>query len=87
MRERIEDLGRIAAMLDRVLKEFELFKECNRPRRCKDYGEWWESLSPDHQDEALHTLVYGIQSVEEELYDILSIAEGTDILNTPEDGQ
>lgn len=80
MRHRLEDLGRIAAMLHNVLNH-DLFNEDNRPRRPKDVWEWFKSKAEDQQDDILRQWAYGLEDLSEQLYEMLSIAEGTDTLN------
>lgn len=80
MRSRLEDLGRLAVLIENLL-DHDLFKEEYHPRRPKDYDEWFASKTEDQRDEILRSWVYGIQSVSEKLYDMLSIANGTDPLN------
>lgn len=80
MRQRIEDLGRLSVLI-RNLLDHELFEESCHPHRSKDYWEWWSQLSEDRKDDILRIWVYGIDSVEEKLFELLSIAEGTDPLN------
>ena len=78
MRERIEDLGRISVLIDKLL-DHELFNliVC----RDKDFIDSFEALEEDKRDDLLHNLAYGISSVRDELYEILCIAKGTDPLN------
>lgn len=82
MRQRLEDLGRLAVLL-RHLLDHELFADEGRlrPRRPKDYGEWFEPKTEDQKDDILRAWAYGIEDMSEKLYDMLSIAEGTDSLN------
>lgn len=79
-RHRIEDLGRLAVLIRNLLGH-SLFDEGSLPRRSKDYWEWFEHLSEDKKEDILHAWVYGIRDINEKLYDMLSIAEGTDSLN------
>jgi len=83
MRERIEDLGRITAMLEKVL-DMDVFEEHTRPRRPKDTWEWMESFKDQEQlGENLMTLFYGIEELSSALYEIREIATGQDFLNEP----
>lgn len=84
MRQRVEDLGRLAVLLKNLL-DLDIFLEGNRPRRPKDYDEWWEHLSDIQKDCTLSRFVYGIEELEGKIYDLLEIAHGTDILNQPEE--
>jgi hypothetical protein len=80
MRQRVEDLGRLAVLL-RNLLDHQLFDENLLPRRPKDYLDWFNELSDDRKDEVLRSWVYGIDNLKDKLYEMLSIAEGTDLLN------
>ena len=83
MRSRVEDLGRIAVLIDNVI-EHELFdKELVRP---KDFVDWFAERNQDERDDILHEYVYGRQSVLELLYNIREIARGEDVLNENVDG-
>jgi len=83
MRQRVEDLGRLAVLIQNLL-DHQLFDEGSLPRRPKDYWEWFTSLSEDKQVDVLHSWAYGIDNLKEKLYEMLSIAEGTDVLNEQE---
>lgn len=80
MRERVEDLGRVSVMVDQVLSldVWELYHG-----RKKDFEEFFESLDEERRSDLLHKLIYGLDDVKEKLYEISSIAEGTDRLNEP----
>jgi hypothetical protein len=78
MRQRVEDLGRIAAMLKHIL-DSELFED--RPFRNKEFLDWLAEQSEEKRDDYLHALPYKIEHLQEKLYEILEIAEGTDPLN------
>lgn len=80
MRQRVEDLGRLAVML-RNLLDHKLFDRDSLPCRSKDYWEWFSQLSEDRKSEVLYSWVYGIESISESLCEMLDIAEGTDPLN------
>ncbi len=80
MRNRLEDLGRLAVLIDNLL-DHDLFNKEYLPWRPKDYDEWFASKTEDQQDDILRHWVYGIESFKEKLYDMLSIANGTDPLN------
>lgn len=82
MRHRLEDLGRLAVLLQGLL-DHELFTDEGdlRPRRPKDYDEWFASKSEDQKDDILRAWAYGLEAISHRLYDMLSIAEGTDLLN------
>lgn len=80
MRQRVEDLGRLAVLI-RDLLNHSLFDDNSLPRRPKDYPECFFQLSEDQKHEVLRSWAYGIQDLNEKLHDMLSIAEGTDPLN------
>ena len=80
MRHRLEDLGRVAAYLDKLLNH-KVFDEHMLPRRPKDFWEWFASLSDDRKEDVLRNWAYGLSDLKDEICDILSIAEGTDRLN------
>lgn len=78
MRQRVEDLGRISILIDHILQKdvFEIVTGRN-----KDFPEHFFSKDKDKQYEILHNFVYGVSDIKDQLYQILSIAEGTDDLN------
>lgn len=49
--------------------------------RRKDFEDYFWSLDRENQDKLLHSLIYGMSDVSDKLYEISSIAEGTDRLN------
>ena len=81
MRHRIEDLGRIAVMLENVL-DLDIYRNmrCSHIRN-KDFPEHWEALTQEKKDELAWELFSGINRVKEELAEILSVAWGTDTYN------
>ncbi len=79
MRERIEDIGRLCVMIDKLL-EHELFNIITC--RDKDFVDVFEEMQQEQRDDLLHSIAYGISSVRDELYEMLSIAKGTDPLNS-----
>ena len=79
VRERVEDLGRIAVMVD-VILEHEVF-ESPYTGRNKDFPEWFETRTPDERHEILTRWVYGIDAISERLCEIREIARGEDVLN------
>lgn len=80
MRERLEDLGRIAVKIENLL-EVDLFDEDIRPIRPKDVFSWFSSLDEEGKDKALRRWAYGVEDVSNALYEILAIANGeTDAL-------
>jgi hypothetical protein len=81
MRERIEDLGRLSVLIKDILK-LEVFED--KPYRNKDFTYWLGKLTEDQRESVLHSIPYQIQEVEDLLYGLLEIAEGTDPLNDRE---
>ena len=79
MRQRVEDLGRIAAILESLMDQHELFHliQC----REKDFVDHFEEMSEDKKEDLLHSLAYGISHLKNILYDVLIIAQGRDELN------
>ena len=78
MRERVEDLGRIAVMVDQILSldVWDIYHG-----RKKDFGVFFRELDEEKQSDLLHNLIHGLDGVKEKLYEVSSIAEGTDRLN------
>ena len=81
MRNRLEDLGRLAVMLDN-LRNHELFDD--RPCRNKDFIGWLDEKSEENREEYLYKLPYNIDDVQEKIYECLNIAEARDSLNSEE---
>tara|TARA_R110000868_G_scaffold388706_1_gene657752 strand:+ start:1032 stop:1283 length:252 start_codon:yes stop_codon:yes gene_type:complete len=79
MRQRIEDLGRIAAILSKELCDHSLFSLYIG--RNKDFTEYFELLSEEKKDDLLHSMIYGISDLRDQLYELLEIANGEDRLN------
>ena len=80
MRQRIEDLGRLAVLLKDILDKNGLFEMIdNSPKR---WLEKFEVLPIHHQEDILHEIAYAIESLEGRLYECLAIAEATDTLNS-----
>ena len=81
MRQRIEDLGRLAVLLDKALNlpVWELFHGRN-----KDFVEYFEGLEPEKKWDLLHDFIYGLDHLKDELNECLSIANGWDMLNEKE---
>lgn len=80
MRHRLEDIGRIHEKIDRLL-EHEVFDGINTQYRLKDSWEWFNSLSIDLQEDQVTRRTYGLEELERELYEILEICKGQDVLN------
>jgi len=85
MRERVEDLGRIFAMLDAILESgmFEKWDEMNC--RCKDFCDRFDEMPEDKKYDFVHSYGYDIEALREDLYKIREIAMGEDRINTPEE--
>jgi hypothetical protein len=73
MRERVEDLGKIAVMASHALKHgvFELYHGRN-----KDFTDYFDELEQDARDELLHNLIYGLDAIQGILLEIKLIADG-----------
>lgn len=82
MRQRIEDLGRLAVMLRNVLEQ-DLFSDNFhiKPLRPKDATEWFLAKTEEEKLEIISNWAYSIEAIEHKIYDMLDIAEGTDLLN------
>lgn len=80
MRERVEDLGRIAVMID-VLLDAELWEFYGG--RNKDFEDYFEQQTDEKKSDLLHKMIYGLSYVKDKLYDISAIADGRDSLNEP----
>lgn len=80
MRERVEDLGRIAVMIEVLLDDDHLDDQGIRP---KDFVDHFRGLSEEDQDNALRCWAYSLQGIRHGLSDIREIALGQDTLNDP----
>lgn len=78
-RERIEDLGRLAVMIHNLIEKID---EVDKPRRPKDCHEWYESKTQDQKDDVINSYCYLLENLQQHLYKLLAIAEGTDDLNS-----
>lgn len=78
MRKRIEDLGRIAALMDAVLdlEIWDLYVGRN-----KDFVDHMDSLESDRRGDMMHKFIYGLSELRDELVKISEIADGRDSLN------
>jgi hypothetical protein len=79
MRQRIEDLGRIAAILSKDICDHSLFSLYTG--RNKDFIEYFELLPEEKKDDLLHSMIYSISDLRDQLYELLEIANGEDRLN------
>ena len=72
MRERIEDLGRIAVLLDQVFNSevWEIFKY----KRPKDAWQIFQELPEEKKEELISSLAYGMRDMESDLSNIYQIA-------------
>lgn len=82
MRNRLEDLGKISVMLS-YLAQDEFFDRHSEVR-SKDFAEWFFSQDSEEQENILRKYAYGRENIHHKIYDILSIADGTDPLNSPD---
>ena len=76
MRHRIEDLGRLAILLDSICEDH-FFDE---PVRPKDYVEWFDKRTPEVKADILWQLAHGRQRIKEALAECVLIARGQDDL-------
>ena len=81
MRERVEDLGRIMAMLEKVMDDELWDATSGRP---KHFMEWFFSQSRSTQEDLLASMAYGIERNKEEIWKCIEIARGHDYLNDQE---
>lgn len=79
MRQRIEDLGRLAVLL-RNLDDCALF-EIPRPGRPKDTYEYLEKFTDEQKEELIEKFFYAISDLEDKIAEMICIAEGHDYLN------
>jgi len=73
MRDRLEDLGYIYAVLQDLLDHDIWDTPWHRP---KDAAEVWSILSPDQQQDKIHDLAYNLQYIHEKLSALYLIAKG-----------
>ena len=78
MKQRIEDLGRLGAMLDQLL-EMNIFDFYHG--RNKDFAEQFYEWSPEKQEDILHNLIYGLSDLSDKLHVCREIAYGLDDIN------
>lgn len=80
MRERIEDLGRISVMVSNLC-ETEIFELLgNRAKYACDM--FFDERTDEQREEIIHKMAYGLEELHSKLYECLSIANGTDDLNS-----
>jgi len=82
MRERVEDLGRLAEKLEQIINEdvFELIYTAGASR-TKDFEECCRYLDDERQLEMLNDFAYGLDNIKELLVECRDIALGQDQLN------
>lgn len=81
MRNRVEDIGRILILLEKVM-DHSLF--CESRMLPVDFSEWFYQQSREVQVKLLDGLAFGVDEVENQMMDILKIAKGEDYLNGSE---
>ena len=78
-RSRLEDLGRLSERINYML-DMEGFSLLERTKP-KWYIDKFFSLPIEDQHDHLHALLYGLESLREQLYEALLICNGQDALN------
>lgn len=78
MRKRIEDLGRIAVLVEKLFDADVWYVYTGRN---KDFVDYFNELDDEKKDDILHKLIYGLDDLKSSISDISLIAEGTDRLN------
>lgn len=78
MRERVEDLGRIATLID-VMLDLGVWDVYSG--RSKDFLDHFERLNSEKRGDLLSSLIYGLNDLKDKLHEISAIAEGKDDLN------
>jgi len=76
MRQRVEDLGKIAVLLDAILEQEIWENRCAIACRNKDFVEVFKTLDEETQDEFLHSIVYQLEELREKIYECREIAYG-----------
>lgn len=61
--ERIEDLGRIAEMLDMVSEDVVFLWNCGN--RSKDSEDWFMELTDEQKRDKIHDIAYGLERIRE----------------------
>ena len=75
MRHRIEDLGRIRERLTNLVERDIFRKSLGRP---KHYPDKFFAMTPEQQADDVYDMIYGIDNIHQELFEILNIAKGDD---------
>lgn len=76
-RERIEDLGRICEMANKLYED-EIFSLIPSQVRCKDAIDWFDGLDEDKRDDFINSVAYGLSSLQEQLAHIHCLARWGD---------
>lgn len=71
--ERMEDIGRLRERLNHILNEEWPHEESPR---IKDYIDWFFDRSQGEQDEKLRGILWFMNNLKDELYELLEIARG-----------
>jgi len=79
-RDRLEDLGRLAVIIDNIL-DHEIFTE--ERMMAADFENWFQSQSPEKRQSVLDRLARAIPEIEQKLEEAVKIAKGIDALNGP----
>ena len=83
MRQRLEDLGRIAVYIDKIL-ELDIWEvKDNVACRNKDFEDYFYKLDEERQRDILSSFVYGLEEIKEKIYNCREIAYGEDPYNEP----
>ncbi len=77
-RDRLEDLGRLAVIIENIL-DHEIFRE--ERMRAEQFSVWFENLSDEKQQHIINRIAFAIPQIEISLEMALEIAKGTDTLN------
>jgi len=77
-RDRLEDLGRLAVMIDQCLNH-PIFQD--ERVLAPDYQQWFDAQPREIQKQLLDQMVGGVEEIEAKLVQALEIAKGVDPLN------
>ncbi len=75
-RERVEDLGRIAEIIDQINNQDNVFDTYQG--RTKDFPQWFMNKTTDEQYDILYKIIYYIKGLESNLADCYQIARWGD---------
>ena len=81
MRERVEDLGRLAVMLENCLDNTMLNEWRSQHLRAKDFLSWFEARTEIEKKEIIHSWGYDIEKLLFDIHEMLLIAQGSDEMN------